>query len=86
MSEAEIEKRFSALSHIKVHPRDQQENTALLAQLAAAYENALGYNRDRIMAVISSFQSALETQDPVHIAKVREEIEALLPELDPFHA
>lgn len=82
MSKAEIEKRLKELDKIKVHPRDEAENEAFIAQLKAAYENALGERRQYIQNLIQQFEAALHKQDPRHITEVRGILEKELSYLD----
>lgn len=79
---ANLEERRRALAKLKVHPRDQAENTAVLARAARCYEDFLGYQRDYVGGLISQFQSALDTQDPRQIEPARTEIMARLDELE----
>ena len=66
----EIRARLAALADLKVHPRDQQENIALLTRAERMYEEYL-HERDRLQEWIVQFRSALETQDNVLIARQR---------------
>jgi molecular chaperone HscC len=78
----QIEERMNALRKLKVHPRDDQENFAFKARLAAAYENALGESRNRVGELVLAFERALHTQDIRHIAEIREEIGSILKNLE----
>ncbi|MEO1015837.1 MAG: molecular chaperone HscC [Pseudomonadota bacterium] len=84
MTASEIAERLKALSKLKIHPRDKQENTAFIARLTAAYENCLGDERTRIQGLIAEFQKALSTQDERHVAEVRAAIEPILSRLENF--
>ena len=75
---AEIEKRLKALSAIKIHPREQQENAALIARMRAAYENLLGDRRQSVGRLIAEFEGALSRQDVRAITEARRNIEAIL--------
>jgi molecular chaperone HscC len=75
---AEIEKRLKALSAIKIHPRDQQENAALVARLKAAYENCLGDRRQSVGRLIAEFESVLSRQDVREISEARRNIEQII--------
>ncbi len=75
---AEIEKRLKALSAIKIHPREQQENAALIARMRAAYENLLGDRRQSVGRLIAEFEGALSRQDAREITEARRNIEAIL--------
>ena len=49
-----------ALSALKIHPRDQLENRALLTRADRVYEETLGDHRQYLAAHIARFQSLLE--------------------------
>ena len=66
----EIRARLAALADLKVHPRDQQENIALLTRAERMYEEYL-HERDRLQEWIGHFRSALESQDNSLIARQR---------------
>lgn len=75
---AEIEKRLKALEAIKIHPRELQENAALIARMKAAYENTLGDRRHSIGRLIAEFESVLTRQDPREINEARRQIEQII--------
>jgi molecular chaperone HscC len=68
---AELERRRQALAALKVHPREDQVNVALMARLERCYEQSLGERRELIAQWISQFTALLETQDPRLIADER---------------
>ncbi len=78
----EIEARLRELSALKIHPRDQQENAALMARLRKAFENTLGDRRAMIGRLIADFEGVLHRQDKRQIAEAREQIEGALPHLE----
>jgi len=75
---AEIEKRLKALAAIKIHPREQQENAALIARMRAAYENLLGDKRQSVGRLIAEFEAVLSRQDPREINEMRRQIEQII--------
>ena len=75
---AEIEKRLKALSAIKIHPREQQENAALIARMRAAYENLLGDKRQSVGRLIAEFEGVLSRQDAREINEARRNIEQII--------
>ncbi|MDR0528234.1 MAG: molecular chaperone HscC [Zoogloeaceae bacterium] len=75
---AELEKRRAFLATLKIHPRDQAENQALLAKAERIYEENLGITRDYVSQCISSFKAALESQDEHRVARARKELEERL--------
>lgn len=78
----EISRRLAALQDLKVHPRDQQVNTLLLARLDRLYQERLGESREFIAAMANHFQQMLETQDEQLIRKARSEISQRLAHFD----
>lgn len=74
LNDAEIEKRLKELAHLKIHPRDESENAAMMARLAAIFQNALGQDRDHISFLIRQFETALHSQDKRAISETREQI------------
>ncbi len=77
-----LEERRRALAKLKVHPRDDAENAAVLARAGRCYENFLSDQRDYIGGLISQFQSALDTQDPRVIEPARADIVERLNEME----
>ncbi|KAB7615215.1 molecular chaperone HscC [Amylibacter sp. SFDW26] len=82
----EIEKRFKELEKIKVHPRDEAQNEALIARISAAYENALGERRSAISSLLSEFEHALASFDKRRIEEVRSVVEERLQYLEASNA
>jgi molecular chaperone HscC len=79
MSRAEIEQRLSALSHLKIHPRDQQENRWVVARCERIYEESIGRLRQEISELLSAFERVMESQD---IQLIRDERRRLMEYLD----
>jgi len=75
MTQDEVENRLKALEGLKIHPREQQENTAFLARLATLYEGLLGDERQLVARFIQEFEAALHSQDAKLIAECRKELE-----------
>ena len=71
LSPDEIKKRLAALSKLKVHPRDEAENAAIIARGQRLYEERLGDVRRRIGDWLAEFLMLLETHDPGEIARGR---------------
>lgn len=70
----EIAQRLAALEALKVHPRDQQANTLLLARLDRLYQERLGDSRQHIAALANHFQQVLDSQDEHRIREARGDI------------
>ncbi len=78
MSQTDIARRFKELEKIKIHPRDLAVNEAVLSQLSAAYENALGPVRAQIGQMISQFETVLRSYDQRAITAARQQAEEFL--------
>lgn len=77
-----LEKRRDELAKLKIHPRDQAENMAVLARAERCYESFLAERRDYVGQLIMAFQAAVDGQDPRAIDAAREEIGKRLDELE----
>jgi molecular chaperone HscC len=81
-SAKDVEARRRALEKLKVHPRDEAENVAMLARAERAYEGFTGHVRDVIGQGLTEFQGALDKQDPRIIADAREGLGNLLDQIE----
>jgi molecular chaperone HscC len=81
LSPEEIRTRLAALAELKVHPRDQQENIAVLARAERLYEEFI-HERDRLQEWMVHFRSLLDTQDGDLIARNREKFSEALDMLE----
>ncbi|MEL1250763.1 Hsp70 family protein [Aurantiacibacter gilvus] len=79
---ASFEKRRKELEKLKVHPRDEAENVALVARAERMYESFSGPMRDQIGQMILQFESVIEAQEPRAIAEARDQFAAVLDEID----
>ncbi|MGE6698891.1 Hsp70 family protein [Hyphomonas sp. NPDC076900] len=82
MTRAEIDKRLKELAALKIHPRDEQENAAIIARLRAAYENSLGELRQEIGHILAQFEAVLHTHDKRQIQDARTQIEEILSRVE----
>lgn len=78
LTRAEIDKRLKELAALKIHPRDEQENAAIIARLRAAYENSLGDQRHHVGHILAQFEAVLHTHDKRQIQDARAQIEEIL--------
>ena len=78
LTRAEIDKRLKELAALKIHPRDEQENAAIIARLRAAYENSLGDQRQHVGHILAQFEAVLHTHDKRQIQDARAQIEEIL--------
>jgi molecular chaperone HscC len=82
MSKEEVQNSLAALARLKVHPRDQAENQALLQRLKRLFEQQLGEHREWVGRQLTAFEAVLERQNPRDIAHAREELTAALNQLE----
>jgi molecular chaperone HscC len=78
----EVQQRLATLSSLKIHPREQQANIALVAQLERLYEEHLGPAREQIGVWLAQLQALFDAQDPRAIERGRRELQKLIDELE----
>ncbi len=81
MTPVEIRERLAALSNLKVHPRDQQENIALIARAERLYEELL-WARSHLQDAILRFRAALDSQDPHVIREHGQQFATMLDQIE----
>ena len=72
MSEDEISTRLAALAQLKIHPREQAENRAVLARAERLHAERLGEARREIAGLIDEFRYLIEQQDLGAVKAFRE--------------
>ena len=77
----EIRQRLAALSELKVHPRDQQENLLVIARAERLYEELLWARRDLQDALVR-FRTVLDGQDPLQIREHRGDFTRMLDSIE----
>ncbi len=82
----QIAQRFDELAELKIHPRDQIENRALVARADRMYEQALGDLRHYLADATARFQAVLETQDTIKVRHARVEFKSLLQQVESDYA
>lgn len=81
LSAREISARKKALQSLKVHPKDNEDNLALLARIERCYAMALAEDRNQLQNMLLTFQYALDRQNPSEIQSLQE---SLSEQLDQF--
>ncbi len=81
-SQKDVAESRKRLDKLKVHPRDEAENVAMMARAERAYEGFTGSAREVIGQGLTDFKGALEKQDPRIIADAREGLGQLIDEID----
>ena len=82
MTPEQIEQRMQELAELKIHPRDQMENRALIAQADRLYETSLGDVRPFLAHHIAQFQAVLETQDSEKVHHARLQLQEILQQIE----
>jgi len=80
LPQSEIEQRFAALAEIKIAPRDQAANRALLSRAEALYEELLAEDREHLSRLIASFEHDIGRGH--EIERARSEFAAALDKLE----
>jgi molecular chaperone HscC len=78
----DLDSRRAALAKLKIHPRDDIANSAVIARAVRCYENFLGETRNLINHEIGIFEASLATQDPRTIDTARAALTAVLDRLE----
>ncbi|OCG21110.1 molecular chaperone HscC [Gilliamella sp. wkB108] len=82
LTETQKMESHNRLKLLKIHPRDEMPNRALLARLERAWTQSLGDERLLIGSYIEAFLSAIEQQKTDVIDELRNEIESNLQQLN----
>jgi molecular chaperone HscC len=81
LSEQEIRQRLAQLESIKVHPREDQANLAVIARIERLYEEYLEL-RPMLHDWLSRFMSVIERQDRELISRSRTELQRALDDVE----
>ncbi|MCX7749574.1 MAG: molecular chaperone HscC [Clostridia bacterium] len=82
MSKEEISTRLENLSHLKIHPRDNQENKLLIARGERLFEESTGHKRMEIAKLLREFEDVLEKQDPKSIKEEAKKLKDIFDIID----
>lgn len=74
LTQEEAEERMRQLAHLKLHPREQEENRALIAQGERLYAESLGAMRQQVGMALEYFAAQLESQEPARISHARRRV------------
>jgi molecular chaperone HscC len=81
LSKEEIRQRLTALEKIKIHPREEQANLAVIARIERMYEESLE-QRAMLQDWLARFMGVLETQDRSVIDRHRTQLSQALDEVE----
>lgn len=73
LTDQELASRFAELASIKILPRDQHENRALIARAERIYADSLGDEREEIKNLIFWFEECIEEQSRRDIKQLRQQ-------------
>ncbi|MEE7531506.1 molecular chaperone HscC [Klebsiella huaxiensis] len=82
LTEEQIQLSLAKLSTLKIHPRDEQANRALMARLDHLYQLSLGDAREWVSECSRKFSYLLEMQESDRIAAFREQVNQILDSID----
>ena len=82
LSREAIAARLGELKSLKIHPRDQQENQAVVARAERLYEERLGNVRTEIAKALDGFRATLDRQNLKEIEDYRARFNAWLDGVD----
>lgn len=82
LNREEIAAKLRALEGLKIHPRDQQVNSVIMARLERLYQECLGEVREYVARLTSDFQQVLDSQDEQQIRELRVALNERLNQLD----
>jgi len=82
MQPDEIARRLAGLAKLKLHPRDDTENRALIARAERLFEERLGDERATVGNALAIFIATLDRQIPDAIREARSGLSELLDSMD----
>ena len=82
LSSEEIRSRLQALASLKLHPREEARNAAIMARANRLFEEALGPARMTISRALAQFEAILERQEPHEVASAREQFQVWLDQFE----
>lgn len=82
LNKEEVAQRLTSLQALKVHPRERQVNSLLVARLDRLFQESLSDQRTYVGELAAHFQHALDSQDEQRIREAYTEIVRHLDELE----
>lgn len=82
LTEQEMQERIAALAALKIHPRDKQENRALLAWAERLFTQTQGPVRDHLGRMMAEFEMSIASQVSTEIEHSFKQLERLLQEIE----
>lgn len=84
ISDLEAHRRMKELSALKLHPRDQEQNRAIIARGERLYAETVGNMRYSVGTMLDWFQQQLSSQEPLRIAKAVRRAAAYFDRIEEF--
>ena len=81
LDDEQIRERLAKLDALKIHPREQQQNLALLTRAERLYEEHVAL-RSTLQEWIAQFRSRLESQDLALIEQDRQRFATAMDDLE----
>jgi len=82
LSEEDIKERLKALEKLKIHPRELEENLAIVHRAQRLYEESIGEIRKAIGEWLADFRMVLESQDELKILPARTQLQENLDSIE----
>ena len=84
MTPQEAERRLAELSRLKLHPREQEENRAMVARGERLYAVTVGPLREQVASLLDWYQRVLSTQEALKIAKATRRLDAFFDRVEAY--
>lgn len=84
MNEQEIEAKLKELEKLKIHPREKEENKALMARAERLYCETTGAMREDVEHRTNYFNHLLANQNPYRIQRGRKQFEHFLSYIESY--
>ena len=84
MTPEEAERRLAKLSRLKLHPREQEENRAMVARGERLYAVTVGSLREQVAEMLDWYQRVLSSQEVLKIAKATRRLDAFFDRVEAY--
>ena len=84
MSPQEVQRRLKELSGLKLHPREQEENRAMVARGERLYAVTVGQLREQVAEILDWYQKILSTQEVLKIAKATRRLDQFFDQVEAY--
>lgn len=82
LDDKELKTRRKMLEKLKIHPREEEKNTVLLARCLRLYESLIGEQRQYVGQLITGYEAVLDKQDQREIAEAYQTVQKQLDEIE----